>query len=173
MDYLKIADRVELLPEVNSDAVRTILRVATDHWLTQGNYIRPDPSVEERDPLGLSRTRDLARYMRSENYSEPMDAVTELLSTPRALKHMVQDVDDAWNRLRGEAELSDIIVLTTLRYGAHEALAFITRNIDRIRKEPRNDKLARTRQPLKEEWEQLLTTMKSGAAVRTLVDVLE
>jgi hypothetical protein len=175
MDHSKISDAIELLPPLETAVVRRILKVAYDHWMSAANYIDPNPHRGRRgDKLGLSSPDDLLGYMRSLDRNEPIVALTELMSTPRALKHLVGDVERSWSRLKGEAELADIIVVNALRQTVEPVIDFFYRNIDvarterdRFDVEPANapDRIATA-------WKELLSTLENPRAVQSLVDLL-
>lgn len=175
MDYSKIGDAIELLPPLDTPVVRRILKVAFEHWRSADSYIDPHPHPERRpDKLGLSSPDDLLSYMRSMDRNQPIDALTELMSTPRALKRLVGDVEGAWRRLKGEAELVDIIVVSALRQSTEPVINFFYRNIDVARAE--RDRFgiepADTPDRIAIEWKELVSTLENPRAVQSLVDLL-
>lgn len=175
MDVYKISDAIELIPPLDAMTVRRILRTAYEHWLALDGFIDPHPNREQSgDKLGLRHADDLVRYMRSLDRNEPSFGLTDLVSTPRALKRLVCDVDTTWEHLKGEAELDDIIAVNALRHAAEPVIDFLSRNIDvaradherSSRREPQNA------ERLEAEWNALLSRLNHPRAVQSLVDLL-
>lgn len=175
-DYTKLCDNIERLPRITGDRVIDILAPAYEHWKTATEgYI--DPLLEERkDRLGLENvTNPLVRYMRRRDGDTAAHAITDLLTTPRKLKHFIREIDQAWEALRGEVELDDLIVLTALRHGAPEAFDFIAVNAEPARSEPpRDDPIEGTAvKTVRARWDSLRKSLTKPTEVQILVDALE
>ena len=171
IDVWKICDAIERIPDPEVGQVRTILSAAYEQWLTTFSYIDPAQNRGAGGKLRLMQTpaaRMADEVLRARE--TPLDAVISLLQTPRALKHVLSRVDRVWANLYGEAELDDIVILTTLRHGAEPAFEFLDGAIDVARQGP-NDLIPRSKS-VKEEWDQLIGGMPSGPAVQRLVDLL-
>jgi hypothetical protein len=54
-------------------------------------------------------------------------AVGDLLDTPRALKFTLSAVTKTWERIHGEVDLDELIILTALRYRAGSVFSFLVR----------------------------------------------
>ena len=175
-DYTKLCDSIERVPRMTIDRVEDILAPAYEHWQTvPEGYIDPLPKQRE-DRLGLENVTDpLIRYARRRQGDSVAHAIAELLTTPRKLKHFIRDVDRAWEALRGEVELDDLIVLTALRHGAPEAFDFIVVNAETARSDLPEDKdLAGTAEKtLRDRWESLRNSLSKATAVQMLVEPLE
>jgi hypothetical protein len=112
--------------------------------------------------------------MRSMDRNEPIFALAELMSTPRSLKRLVGDVERSWMRLKGEAELADIIVVNALRQAVEPVIDFLYRNIDVARTEVDRFGVepADTPDRITTEWKALLSTLENPRAVQSLVGLL-
>ena len=174
-DYSKLCDSIERVPRMTIDSVEDLLAPAYEHWQTlPEGYIDPLPE-QRKDRLGLENVTDpLIRYARRRQGDSVAHAITELLTTPRKLKHFIRDVDRAWEALRGEVELDDLIVLTALRQGAPEAFDFIVVNAETARSErPRDDDLAGTAEKtVSDRWKSLRDSLTKANEVQILVDSL-
>ena len=175
-DYSKLCDNIERLPPITGDRVIDILAPAYEHWKTATEgYI--DPLLEERkDRLGLENvTNPLVRYMRRRDGDTAAHAITDLLTTPRKLKHFIREVDQAWEALRGEVELDDLIVLTALRHGAPESFDFIVVNAETARStRPKDEHGAGTAvKTVRARWDLLRDSLTKPTEVQRLIDVLE
>ncbi len=174
LDFSKLCDTIELVPQVEVKQVATILRVAYEHWLTKFSYIDPHPNRREGDKLQLrpehARSDRMTDYIQLTGRDTPLDALVSLLQTPRALKHVLRRVDRAWLNLHGEAELDDIVIISALRHGAEEAYTCLIGGIDAARHEP-DATLPRTK-TVKDEWEKVIGNTANGAAAQRLVDLL-
>ena len=174
LDFSKLCDTIELVPQVEVKQVATILRVTYEHWLTKFSYIDPHPNRREGDKLQLrpehARSDRMTDYIQRTGRDTPLDALVSLLQTPRALKHVLRRVDRAWLNLHGEAELDDIVIISALRHGAEEAYTCLIGGIDAARHEP-DAMLPRTK-TVKDEWEKVIGNTANGAAAQRLVDLL-
>ena len=174
--YTKLCDYIERLPRLSVRSVEDILAPAYTHWRTgHEGYIDPLPEVR-RDRLGLDRvTHAFVRYQRRLHGDSVADAITDLLTSPRNLKHFVRDVDRTWEALRGEVELDDVIVLTALRHSVPAAFDFVVGNAEAARSETdENDDLAgHAEKTVKSRWESLRSSLSDPSRVQILIDALE
>jgi hypothetical protein len=72
-------------------------------------------------------------YMQRTGKDTPLDALIAAVSSPRALKHLLRQVDLVWRHLHGEVELDDIIIVSAIRHGSGRAYDFLIRDIDAAR----------------------------------------
>jgi hypothetical protein len=172
LDTSKISDTTELLPPLDSEIVQRLLIVAHKHWIASVDYIDPAPRRSQvPDKLGLTTEYGLLQFLRSEDRSDPLFALTTILSTPRALKRLVHDVERSWKNLKGEAELADLILVYALRNAVPEVIAFLERNLDAARHESdRGGEQATDR--IENEWRELVSHLEYPREVQALVDRL-
>jgi energy-coupling factor transporter ATP-binding protein EcfA2 len=171
-DYSKLCETTELVPPLAFEHVLRLLNVAYDHWMCAYSFIDPHPNRSDGDKLRLREaTRGgLLDYMQRTGRDTPIDALVALLSSPRAIKHLLRQVDRVWRNLHGEVELDDIIIVSAVRHGAGPAYDFLIREIDPARHKP-DDILPRTK-TVKDDWETQLKTLPNGAAVQSLVNLM-
>ena len=169
LDCEKLCDTIELVPLVEVKHTATILKVAYDHWLTKFFYIDPHPNRNEGDKLQLKHAL-LGGMMDYTDRDTPLDTLVSLLETPRALRHVLGRVDQAWRNLYGEVELDDIIIMSALRHGAEPVHKFLRGNIDAARHKP-NAMWPRT-ETVKAAWEKEIGSIANGAAAQRLIDLL-
>ncbi len=172
LDYQKLCDTIELVPPVEVEHTATIVKIAYDHWRTKFSYIDPHPNRREGDKLRLEHallggTMD---YIQRTGRDTPLDALVSLLETPRALKHVLARVDQAWRNLHGEVELDDIILISALRHGAEPVYKFLIGNIDAARHKP-DATLPRTT-TVEAQWEKVSGSIANGATAQRLIDLL-
>jgi hypothetical protein len=172
LDFPKLCDTIELVPPLDVKRAADILTAAYAHWSTQHSDIGPHTARDRSDKLQLEYARQggMLDYMRRTGRDTPLDALVELLQTPRSLKHVLRRVDDTWQHLHGEAELDDIVIVSALRHGAQPAYEFLVMDIDAARHKPA-DILLRTK-AVKAEWDALIQKLPSGPAVQKLVDLM-
>jgi hypothetical protein len=172
LDFPKLCDSIELVPALDVSHVATILIEAYGHWRTKFNDIDPHPDRRNGDKLrlGHSLTDEMSGYIQRTGKGTPLNALVSLLDTPRSLKHVLRRVDDSWDKLHGEAELDDIVIVSALRHGAEVAYRFILSDIDAARHAP-SEMLPRTKE-IKAEWETVLKQIPVAAAVQQLVDLM-
>jgi hypothetical protein len=66
-------------------------------------------------------------------YFDPVDAIPILLDNPRIFKNTVRRILVMWDRLHGEIDIDNLILLNILRDAAPEAFYFILENISALR----------------------------------------
>ena len=175
-DYTKLCDQIERVPRLTVEFVEDILAPAYEHWRTpRKGHI--DPLLATRkDRLGLTSVMSpIVRYTRRTHGNSVADAITDLLTSPRDLKHFIRDVDRAWEPLQGEVELDDLIVLTVLRHAAPNVFDFVVANIEAARSEShRDDALAGdAEKTVTARWQDLRDSLSNGARIQILVDALQ
>ena len=170
LDFSKLCDSIELLPEIEVDHVARILTVAYRHWRTEFSDIDPHPSRHDADKLELelAAAGGTADYLRRTGRDTPLDALVSLLDTPRALKHVLRRVDRVWDRLHGEVELDDLLIVSVLRYAAEPVYRFLLVDIDAARHDP-TDILPRTK-GIEGDWADLIKQLPNGPSAQALVN---
>ena len=174
IDFAKLCDTVELLPQLTPSKVLSVLMLAYSHWLAEftSTDIDPHRDRENADKLGLRAATigGMMDYLSRTGKATPLDALTSLLSTPRALKHVMRHVDRTWQSLHGEVELDDVIIIAALRFGAQSVYDFLIDDIDPARHKP-DDMLPRTKS-VKADWERIISEVPDGTAAQQLVNLL-
>ncbi|MHB1183574.1 MAG: hypothetical protein ACYC4A_02595 [Desulfobulbia bacterium] len=84
-------------------------------------------SREERDArMGITQAQDdLGCLLGLAIKKEPIADICSLAKTPRLLKLVLRRAYRIWGRLHGEIDFDDLLVATTLRFGAPEAFEFL------------------------------------------------
>ena len=172
LDFPKLCDSIELLPEIEVDHVARILTVAYRHWRTKFSDIDPHPNRQDADKLQLrlAVAGEMADYLRRTGRDTPLDALVSLLDTPRALKHVLRRVDRVWDNLHGEVELDDLLLVSVLRHAAEPVYRFLLVDIDAARHDP-SDILPRTKD-IESDWADLIERLPTGRAAQALVDLM-
>ena len=171
-DFSKLCDTIELIPHLDVSQVDRILRAAYAHWTAEFPDIDPHDGRREGGKLELGRATQegLPGYLAVFGEHTPVTAIVALLATPRSLKHVLRRVDYTWERLHGEVELDDVLILAALRHSATPAFTFLTQNIEALRHKP-VDIMPRTK-TVKSDWDACLGELPNPAAVKDLVELL-
>lgn len=82
--------------------------------------------IKRLDSRAMDEISDVARI---ENL-RPMQAISSILATPRLLKRVMRTTEWKWKRLRGEVDLLDLFVLTTIFETDDYIYNFILKNIN-------------------------------------------
>jgi vacuolar-type H+-ATPase catalytic subunit A/Vma1 len=170
LDYTKLCDVIELVPPVNPEHVQRLLMVAYGNW---SNAYATDrlPGGQRASRLDLAGPEgDLAEYVRRSYQNSPAYAITDLVKSPRRLKHLVRRVNRVWTNLHGEVDLDDVIVLSALREGAPEVFDFLVQNIDLARQE--SSEMRPRVEKVKKDWETLRGGLDYPERIQSLVDTL-
>ena len=172
LDFAKLCDTIERVPPVEVKQLARILTAAYVHWKSAFSYIDLHPNRRDGDKLRLEMAlmEGMMEYLRRTGRDTPLDVLVSLLETPRGLKHVLRRVDRTWDRLHGEAELDDVLIVSALRHGAEPAYTFLLRDIDPARHKP-DDIMPRT-MTIKAAWDRLIGELPNGAAAQRLVDLM-
>ncbi len=174
IDFSKLCDIIELVPTLTPAKALAVVNIAYTHWATQFSSIDidPHPSRRNEDKLELRAANigGVMDYFSKTGKGTALDALVSLLVTPRALKHVLRQVDRTWRSLHGEAELDDIIIISALRHGAQPVYDFLVEDIDPARHKP-DDMLPRTK-TVRADWDRVIAEMPNGAAAQKLVNLL-
>ena len=176
VDMTKLCDTIERVPMVKVEQAARIFLSAYQSWISAHSDIEPRPNREGADRFKFRTTDPDRLYYELGEYgweSEPSDLL-DLLQIPRAFKHVMCRVDQVWNKLHGEAELDEILIICALRYGAPDAYEFLLRHIDIARMDPGTWKPdIEALDKFKDEWKKFVESIPNGRSVQALVDLLE
>ena len=135
-DIEKIARYVEMIPPLPESLVSKALDLFRKGCCSKHDVI--DPSSRDLRPglQNLGIADDLAREMRmfmGTGIHDPGDALVALCSTPRTMKQALRYCLNTWDRLAGEIDFDDVLVLSILRESAPDAVALIQSHIHYLR----------------------------------------
>jgi KAP family P-loop domain len=128
-DYQKLCDHIENIPRVGQGVVREIIETLREHWLDE--YTDIDPAANRYRPIRADIAERIAFAI--VNTDIPWKSITDLVRTPRALKHILRDTNKAWSMLHGEIDLDDLLMLNMMRCCSEEGYDFIVDRIDALR----------------------------------------
>jgi hypothetical protein len=173
IDYPKLAEQiitVARLPAGDSalllDRIRDQCRKSSPSIdLIADTQNRPDSLSGE-----IEATRQAALVFSNRNRWP--GAVAQILNTPRYLKFTLGSILRTWERLKGEVDVDELVIMTTLRHGAGPAFSFILRRALDLRflklrgaDEKDEDKLRReqTYAELRSEWQDAVVESKTDS----------
>lgn len=173
MDYAKLCDTIDRVPNVPIERTIAILISLYDHWTSHYGDLDPHPNNDRCDKLELDMIKrgGIQVYLLGQVQNVPVRMLASLLSTPRILKQVLHRVDLLWTKLHGEVDLDELIILTTLRSTAPDTFQFIVTNIEVARKtsDGLEDGLL---EQFHQQWEEVLHRELNVDAISRLVDLL-
>ena len=173
MDFAKLCDSIEHVPDLLLMDIAKILTEQYEHWTSNNGDINPQINHSGRDKLELEMVmkHSIPLYLLDQVHSTPIRMLTTLLRTPRLAKQTLHRIDFDWNELHGEVNLDDLIILSVLRSCAPSTFQFIVTNIEVARKtsDGLEDGLLKS---FCQEWEKVLQRERHSKAVSRLVDLL-
>lgn len=173
MDFAKLCDSIEHVPDLLLMDITKILTEQYEHWTSNNSDINPQINHSGRDKLELEMVmkHSIPLYLLNQVHSTPIRMLTTLLRTPRLAKQTLHRVDFDWSELHGEVNLDDLIILSVLRSCAPSTFQFMVTNIELARKtsDGLEDGLLKT---FRQEWEKSLLREPHANTVRRLVDLL-
>ena len=136
-DRQKITRFVERIPTLKLDDVWSVVRIMREHCLNADDII--DPATEEHRKWLSAPVAEIdptSHLVWSTKMNEAMPrihfAIVELLNTPRMLKSVINQVHEAWGRLRGEIDFDDLFVVSVLRASAPDVYALVEDHVSRF-----------------------------------------
>lgn len=135
LDFAKLVDHIELMPRLDAGIVLPLVREMRERCLSESSFINPaSQSVREKFAIRfLSDGKDVKAAFAGLGLTLESTALVSLLTTPRALKHVLRRTLRVWEALKGEIDFDDMLLANTLRFGAPEAFNFILDEIDALR----------------------------------------
>ena len=137
IDYAKLCDHVEVVPELEAEAVIGHIVALRDHCLGKYDDVVPAATCG-RGPggtelwSGISSRTGLYALL-GVDFMSSGTAVASLITTPRSLKHVLRHTALTWERLHGEVDFDELVITNVLRYGAPEAFSFVLERADLLR----------------------------------------
>ena len=173
MDFAKLCDTIEHVPNVPIEPTIAILVSLYDYWTSHYVDLAPHPNNGGSDKLelGMIKRHGIQTYLLGQVQSIPVRMLVSLLGTPRITKQVLRRVDSLWTKLHGEVDLDDLIILTALRSSAPDIFQFIVTNIEVARKtsDGLEDGLL---EKFQQQWKKVLHREPNAHAVGRLVDLL-
>ena len=128
---IKTAEYVESVPRLYRLHVLTALRIINDnckHSIPVLNNKIP----EQQDIYRMGWNRNFVIEYAAEvdeSMYDPIDAIGELISNPRTLKHALRRTLMLWDKLCGEINFDDLIIVSVLKTVDERLFSFIDKNI--------------------------------------------
>jgi hypothetical protein len=180
---LRIAEHLEVVP--NLARTRVTAAIKTFRELCQNEFpedVDPVSSKWREERLGMPEGSVAEYYKLAEliylDPARPVEAMSTLITTPRAFKAVLRRTWQAWASLHGEIDLDDMLVANVLRVNTPEGFAFINEHVGHIRRLCAEHKASskeekETREKIKSLWKIQTESAKwDGAAVDMLMDFL-
>lgn len=151
LDFAKLCDHIELVPDLRREAILTASLAIREHCFGSYRFLDPERADRRRN----SRMELWSDTLLDWPADEPPLPVTisSLCNTPRKLKHALRHTLSFWQSLHGEVDLDELMVVSVLRHGAPEAFEFLLRNMEILRQEKREG-LTNRQKALQDEWDQ-------------------
>lgn len=132
-DLEKIARYVERIPAIPYRVARQIISHARTQWMDEAPYIDP-LGKQARDKFGWDeQDQTLSFGFLLDSINSLAVAVATLAATPRALKQGLRRCNEAWQHLRGEIDLDDLVAMSMLREAAPDAFAVVENSLEDLR----------------------------------------
>jgi len=173
MDFAKLCDSIELVPNLPLTDVAKVLIDHHKYWTSHHDDLSPQSNPNGRDKLDLvmANKRGIRLYLVNQLHGIPIRMLSTLLNTPRSVRQALRRINDVWNELHGEVNLDDLIILSVLHSSAPSVFQFIVTNIEVARKT--SDGLEKGMlESFRRDWERTLRRELHANAVRRLVDLL-
>ena len=131
---IKTCEHVENVPRLPNKDILKILKTFKDYCIKQcPDIINIIPKKYDRNRIELNRQpvlQDMAeKYFERNN---PADTIPELMSYPRLLKHALRRTYVLWQKLKGEIDFDDLLIVNVLKTIDERIFTFIDRNISRL-----------------------------------------
>ncbi len=128
---IKTAEHIENVPRLNRLDVLNVLKTFRSYCLKQSkDKVNLLPEKKDRNRMGWGRSKIVQAITRiSNDLSKPVDAIVELTSNPRVLKHALRRTWAAWKKLPGEIDFDDLLIVNVLKVVDERIFSFIDKHI--------------------------------------------
>lgn len=127
IDYNKICEHIEDLPHLEPEMVKLSLDKLRE-WMEQHDSSIIYPS-QQQHPF-LLPDDFVPQTLNHWNTYSLADALAGLIRDPRQLKGVIAKTSYAWEKLKGEVFMDDLLILTALRECVPEVLTFLENNLN-------------------------------------------
>jgi predicted AAA+ superfamily ATPase len=175
---IKTAEHVENVPRLNRfDVLKTLESFRTYCIALCPDITSKIPKEFKKDRIGWDRSEMIhAVAGMYDDSSKPIDAIVELTSNPRVLKHALRRTLTGWEKLAGEIDFDDLLIVNVLKVVDERIFSFIDKHIARLcalaadNKKEEQDEL---RKKLESEYKSATENYKYDIiAVQELMDAL-
>lgn len=131
---IKTAEHVENVPRLNRfDVLKTLESFRTYCIALCPDITSKIPKEFKRDRIGWDRSEMIQAVAGMyDDSSKPIDAIVELTSNPRVLKHALRRTLTAWEKLAGEIDFDDLLIVNVLKVVDERIFSFIDKHIARL-----------------------------------------
>jgi len=131
---IKTAEHVENVPRLNRLDVLNTLESFRSHCVKRcPDIISTIPKNYNKDRMGWGRSEMVQAVIEIyHDLPKPVDAMVELTSNPRVLKHALRRTLTVWEKLAGEIDFDDLLIVNVLKTTDERIFSFIDRNICRL-----------------------------------------
>lgn len=160
IDFGKLCDHIEYLRSISPSQAFTLARRVRERCHDQSVFPHVDLGAPDRQYQWNPRSGLMLRDLEAMSLS---DAVSVLLSTPRALRHTLERTYESWKNLCGEIDWDHLLAVNVLRFAAPECFSFIVQHWDRLKSAPsdRNafgkERMKRIKETMLDEWQKVTT----------------
>jgi hypothetical protein len=135
---LRIAEHIEVVPPLAWHHLNTLIGGFREFCSQAFNRDVTFQAKEKADDRfgfyrGGGSEREQIVEMLNLFPNKPINAITDLVMTPRTAKAALRRTWQAWQTLHGEINLDDLLVGNFIRSVAPEIFTFLNQNIDRLR----------------------------------------
>lgn len=171
IDLHKVCDHLVKVPEMEPASVRKILHAVRTDCRGRGVI---DPFEADRERLFTTddsgdRSDEIVRRHFGGGV---VDAVVELFSTPRQIKHGARRILRAWDAVKGEVDPDELIVLCTLAECEPVAYDFLYQSRHALRISKDRTKLGEGPDALLEEWHSIKAASRHPEGLERMVEFL-
>jgi hypothetical protein len=170
----RICDHVEAIGVLSYNTSSAILHDFIDICLKL--YLKDKqvlPLKEQKSRIESLTACSISYLLPARVKKEPLDNICRLAKTPRLLKLILRRTLSIWEKLHGEIDFIDLIIINTLRFGAPEAFSMIIDTISEIRGMELAKRLERDKDAVKAfdtKWDQYCeSTNWDATAARELI----
>lgn len=171
LDLRKACDHLFSIPQPDPASKRHVLRVLRAH-ARKGGFIDPfngrDALFDIDSPRG-----PLDEAMRRRFGGGVVDALTEVISTPREMKHVARRIQRVLQRIPGELDLDELIALSVLAECEPAAYKFLHTHRHALREPKRQAILpSQTSDYLAHAWSEIKAQSSHPGALERIVEFL-
>ena len=131
---IKTADHVENVPRLNRFDVINSLETFRSYCIKRcPDIVNTISKNYDKDRMGWNRSTMIQAVAEIDDYRlKLIDTISKLTDNPRVLKHALRKTLTDWEKLAGEIDFNDLLIVNVLKTVDERIFSFIDKNIGRL-----------------------------------------
>ena len=123
-----LCDHIEIIPKVDKDSVWRLLRRLHESCVNRFADIDPMPAKTREETAGRLYGFEMSSFKFEIPYRLISHSIATLVDTPRKLKHVVRNTLRCWQKIHGQVDIDELVVMNSSRLRARGIRCFASQH---------------------------------------------